>query len=291
MIKFTNFLLLTILWTLNLQAESFALVGDAGMVHKDSARVRDSIVKTGTKNVILLGDNNYDPKSSYEKIWDSWKHAGLNFKMVAIGNHSLSYAAELKYFGFEKEYYSLVDQKARFIVLNSDNDSSAKEQAAFLETELEKSKEKLVFLIFHHPPVSLTKRHPWQEKQAFHTPVRALINKYKTKISAILVGHDHVASLAEINEVPIVVSGATFDQGNPENTNTSDGLFNIKTHWTYRKDPHWAKLETNSANGSAKVDFIHAKSGVAVCSAQIFPRPISLKENCAKKSYKDVLKN
>ena len=75
----------------------FAVVGDAGLWNSNSQSLLASIVKFETKKMVMPGDNIYS--GTYEKAWTPWKNAGITFDVVAIGNHHLGYANEVKYFG------------------------------------------------------------------------------------------------------------------------------------------------------------------------------------------------
>ena len=57
------------------------------------------------------------------------------YDVVAIGNHNGGYKQEMQYFQMPAEQYSTVIDQARFIVLNSDNDSSGPAQAQWLDRE------------------------------------------------------------------------------------------------------------------------------------------------------------
>ena len=106
------------------------------------------------------------------------------------------------------EFYSRVlNDTARFIVLNSDNSANVKEQAAFLDKELQAAQ--MIFVVFHHPSLTVAHNgHIWTEKKAFQQAVRPIFAKYRAKITALIVGHDHLASLHHFDDLPVVLSAA-----------------------------------------------------------------------------------
>lgn len=188
----------------------FGVIGDAGRETKGSASVRESLEAAQIRTLVLPGDNLYlTQKDTYESVWNPWRDRGFLFDVVAIGNHHLSYDAERKYFGMPAEYYVKVyGDTVRFLVLNSDNVKTGVEQAEWLDAQLEATSEPFIFPVFHHPSYSVSSFHKPAERAAFHAAVRPVIAKHRAKITALLLGHDHLATLLHFDDLPAIVSGA-----------------------------------------------------------------------------------
>ncbi|MGE0633304.1 MAG: metallophosphoesterase [Pseudobdellovibrionaceae bacterium] len=269
------------------KAQTFAIIGDAGRWNKSSLAVRNSILAAKVSDLILPGDNHYDPPKSYDEIWGPWKRKKFNFRLVALGNHTLGYLEEMKYFEMPQEFFSVVKKDTRWIILNSDNEDRTSEQMKWLEGQLQISTETFVFIILHHPPYTISKFHSWKEKSKFQIPFRALLWKYRTRITALIVGHDHMASLVSLNEIPMIVSGAVQDQRPEKPMSYSEDDVQVQNLWTFKKDPHWARLDINSAKTpEVWLNFVNADRDSVACSARIFPRPILRRSNCKSTGLK-----
>ncbi|MEK6624954.1 MAG: metallophosphoesterase [Bdellovibrionota bacterium] len=283
-------LLLAFLLTSNAQALELALFGDGGKKTESTEQILQSIMKYQVKDVALLGDNLYDMSVSYGDVWDDWFFKGLRFPIVALGNHRLSYQHEREYFHMPDEYYAKVVEDVRFIVLNSDNAANVLAQRDFFLKEMTTAKgdpAAFTFLIFHHPPATLSARHQWIEKKFFHDTFRPLLLQYRDQIDAIFVGHDHVAAVYSFADIPLVVSGAAYEffPVTPVTNEVVPGV-GIKTFWIYKPKPHWARLETFSKSREVYVHFTaledHAgnNDSKVVCSVLLKARQITLKPNC-----------
>lgn len=244
-----------------------AIIGDAGKTTPSSAQVRNSIVKMGVSQLILPGDNLYS--GTYQSVWSPWTAARLSFDVVAIGNHHGGYKQEMAYFGMPGEYFAKVIDGARFLVLNSDNVSTATPQAKWLEAELNSAKEPLIFLVYHHPSYTISSFHKWEEKAAFHQAIRPLIWKYRSKINALLVGHDHLATVLHFNDLPVIVSGAIHEQRDDQGVNYVDHGIAIKTAWFFDRNPYWARLAYRSNTNEAQFDFVRATDNKVTCSFRV----------------------
>src|SRR3989338_7515494 len=82
----------------------FAIIGDAGARTEGSKLVRESIHNQKVNQLILPGDNLYH--LTYKEVWDPWISIGMQFAMVAIGNHTTGYEAEKKFFAMPEEFYT-----------------------------------------------------------------------------------------------------------------------------------------------------------------------------------------
>ncbi len=258
---------------------TYGFIADGGTWNGTASQVVTSLGKSNVHDLILAGDNLYDAAKSYEDVWAHWKTDGFRFPLVAIGNHNIGYAEEMKYFEMPSEYYAKSLGEARFIVLNSDNVQTAQAQSAFLKKELETAQEQYVFIIYHHSTFTITDFHQWKEKEAFQSAIRPLLKKYTKRITALLVGHDHIAALEDINGLPMVVSGAVFEERDGKNVDytDSDG-FHVKTRWAFRGSPHWARLDVSASE--VWLNFVRADNETVACSARLSPRPMLLKDNC-----------
>lgn len=263
----------------------FGVFGDAGVRTPDTDRVRRSLKKDEVTQLILAGDNLYDLDQSYDEVWGGWRNEGFTFPVVALGNHLRSYEEETRYFGLPGEFYSRRIPGARFIVLNSDNERNVPQQLDFLDRELEAAAgpgNGFVFLVFHHPTFSVSERHGWKEKEAFQLGVRAALRKHSSKITAVIVGHDHIASLLDVDGIPLIVSGATFEQLPSAPRAYVDSGFRVETKWLYRGGSHWMRLDVDPAKDQAWINFVRADTGDVSCSAKISARPMKLNDNCAR---------
>src|SRR4051812_22540029 len=88
---------------------SFAVIGDAGDWNDSAALVQSSIVAGNVSNLILPGDNLYNPLLSYSQVWGHWSQRGFRFSVVALGNHYKTYQSEMAYFKMPGEYYARSD--------------------------------------------------------------------------------------------------------------------------------------------------------------------------------------
>ena len=116
-------------------ANPYGVIGDAGVKNYYSQLTKSSLLKSGIKSLILPGDNLYITTNEYEDVWGSWLEDGFDF-LVAIGNHHRSYEEEIRYFKMPGEFYVKDEGRARFIILNSDNEDNVSEQMEFLEKNL-----------------------------------------------------------------------------------------------------------------------------------------------------------
>ncbi len=123
------FFVLLLFVTLNVFASPLAIMGDAGEAGADLNALKRSVMREGISSIIMPGDNLYS--GTYASVWNDWKKSGLNFDIVAIGNHNDGYENEIAYFNMPAEYYSVKKDGARFIVLNSDNEENVAEQFAW----------------------------------------------------------------------------------------------------------------------------------------------------------------
>jgi hypothetical protein len=152
----------------------FAIIADGGEWNSSARLTRDSVLRTPIRSLILPGDNLYN--SNYANVWGNWSQNGFTFDVPAIGNHNDGYEAEMAFFRMPGEYFSKVYPGiARFIVLNSDNNSTGSTQASFLDSELTAATEPFVFLVYHHPTYTLSHFHGWKDKKKFQQAIRPVL--------------------------------------------------------------------------------------------------------------------
>lgn len=255
-------------------------IADAGKKTTNAAMVLSSMSRNKVFNLVMAGDNLYS--STYDSVWQNWLSAGFNFQVTSIGNHNGGYAKEVAFFKMPGEYYSRnygID--ARFIVLNSDNQKTTPAQMKFLENELLTAKEQFIFLVYHHPSYTISHFHKWTEKRQFQLALRPLLWKYRSRITGILAGHDHLALIAQFNDLPVFISGAVQEVRSDSAVNQVQDGVNVKTLWFFQKKPHWTRLTFDSASNSARIDYIRAFDDKVVCTANVTTGHAAiLEQNC-----------
>ncbi len=252
--------------------QSFAIIGDAGKYNANTKAVQQSIARSGLRRLILPGDNLYS--GTYAQQWSPW--AGFEFSVVAIGNHTAGYQQELKYFAMPAEYYAKDVGGIRFLVLNSDNSRTVNEQAEWLEDQLANSNGfgGATFLVWHHPPYTVSSYHAWKEKATFQTRVRSLLKTYADRITGLLVGHDHIGAVYCLDSMPMIVSGAIWDTRTPNQKayrDSADGTM-VTPQWVYPEGTVvWARLDYEPATATGTIQFIRATDDQVLYRAAFGP--------------------
>ncbi|MBY0383705.1 metallophosphoesterase [bacterium] len=264
MIKYSAFAFMFFISITTFAQNEFAIIGDAGRQNSNSQSVMRSILEFGVTQLVMPGDNLYN--STYEKVWQPWINENFEFSVVAIGNHNSGYSKEVQFFKMPNEYYKKSLGFADFLVLNSDNTNNIKEQITWLEQELQTAGP-LVFLVYHHPTYTISKVHNWTEKKSFQQSLSPLLKKYRAKITALIVGHDHLASLIHFGDLPVILSGAVQEVRNDAPVDYVVDGTRIKTEWYFDETPHWARLRVSST--SATVDFIKASNHQIQCTVEL----------------------
>ena len=259
----------------------FGVIADAGNWNKNTVQVRDAMLRGNVLNLVMAGDNLYEG-NSYSAMWDPWLTQGFWFDVTAIGNHNLSYQDEIEYFDMPAEYYSKAYGNAvRFIVLNSDNEKNVNEQMKFLEAELIASQEPFIFLMYHHPTFSLSHLHSWKEKKEFQKAIRPLLKRYRSKITSLILGHDHLALVAHFDDLPVIMNGATQELRRDFPVNRKQSGVKVKTNWFFDRKPYWVKMVVDDVLGTAKFDYIRATDDALRCTVTIQTGlAAALGENC-----------
>lgn len=245
----------------------FAVLGDAGRWNSNAKIVQDSIVKFDSKRLVMPGDNLYT--GTYEQQWGPWKKAGFSFEAVAIGNHTAGYAKEVAFFKMPGEYFSAsyANGDVQFLVLNSDNTANVTTQMTWLEQQLQNSTAKQIFLVYHHPSLTIGE-HKWTEKKAFQIKMRALQKTYRSKITAVIVGHDHVAGLINFDSLPVIISGSSQSPDDLKPVNNVQEGITVKSEIYLVSQPFWVQQVTSGGDVS-EFYFIRAKDNKVLCKAVI----------------------
>lgn len=259
-------------------SQSLAVMGDSGQASPELDKLKRSVAKEQIQSVVMPGDNLY--AGTYEQVWNSWKSAGFNFDVTAIGNHNGGYPVEVKYFGMLGEYYSIVKNGARFIVLNSDNKKNVAEQFTFLSKEVLNAKEKLIFIVYHHPTFTVTTSHAWTEKKDFQLKMRDFLKQQGQKISALILGHDHITSFIEFGRVPVILAGSGREVRSAKAVSFPEDGFQIETKYLAPKVQHWVKMDISAAADEAVLNVIRVSDNAKVCTAQLRQNAMTLGTNC-----------
>jgi hypothetical protein len=175
----------------------FAAFGDFGTASHEQYELADQMKRAHDvfpfELVTLLGDNLYgserpqDFASKFETPYKPLLDAGVKF-YASLGNHDAREQRYYKLFNMGgKLYYSFKapKQNVRFFVLESSYLDT--EQVAWLEKELQGSKEDWKIAYFHHPPYSSGGRHGSDVQ--LRQVLEPLFVKYN--VSLVLNGHDH----------------------------------------------------------------------------------------------------
>jgi len=208
----------------------------------------------------------------------------LSFLAIALGNHYKSVTKELSYFKLKKSYYEKTVNQVRFIVLDSEQEDLIKQQAQWLKHKFKNTKQDEMFiLVYHHPPVTLTKRHHWWEKRNFHNEILPIIKENQHLVDLVLIGHDHIASLFTLNNIPYLISGAAMEVKTSKHLDYYDREREIAvlTRWKFNnKDPYWARLDINPNKDLIWINFVNSKTKKVDCSIKIKDKIIFKKNNC-----------
>lgn len=263
-----SFLTITLLsFTAYAEELKFAVLGDAGKWNSNAQLVLNSIQKYNTSRLIMPGDNLYS--GTYEQVWAPWKKAGFTFDVIAIGNHTLGYAKEVNFFEMPGEFFSksYLNGEIEFMVLNSDNEANVSQQMAWFVQALQKSTAKQVFVVYHHPSLTIGE-HKWTEKKNFQIKMREALKTYRSKITAVMVGHEHVAGLINFDNLPVIVSGSSQSPDSGASVNNVQEGIQVKSEIYLNKQPYWIQHVT-SGNDVSEFYFIRAKDNKVVCKAVI----------------------
>ncbi len=259
-------------------AEGMAIMGDAGRAGAELNKLKASIEKEKITSIIMPGDNLY--AGTYESVWDNWKQSGFKFDVTAIGNHNSGYAKEANYFGMPSEYYSVVKQGARFIILNSDNAANVTEQFTWLKKEFAAATEQLIFLVYHHPTFTISKSHTWGEKKSFQLQMRDFLKANHPRITALLLGHDHMSEFVNFGPVPVVIAGSGREVRNEGPVSYTENDFKIETRFLAPQTAHWGLLEILPGAQEAVIHFVRVSDQKRSCTARFRNSDMILEGEC-----------
>lgn len=257
---------------------AMAIMGDSGKAGTNLDRLKASIAKEKIKSIIMPGDNLYS--GTYESVWDNWKKSGFKFDVVAIGNHNSGYSKEVKYFKMPGEFFSVVKEGARFIVLNSDNSATVKAQFTWLKKEIAAAKESLVFLVYHHPTFTISTSHYWIEKRAFQLQMREFLKQNHARVTALILGHDHMSEFMDFGPVPVIVAGSGREVRNEGTVAFNEDGFKIETKYLAPRTQHWGLLEIVPGAKEAVVHFVRVADQKRACSARFRNGDMLLEGEC-----------
>ncbi len=260
--------------TINLYASAplqFSIIGDAGRWNGNTQMLLNSMNKLGVKKIIMPGDNLYE--GTYEQQWGAWKKSGFTFDVIAIGNHNESYQAEIKFFQMPGEYFAkdYAGGDVLYLVLNSDNTRNVDAQMSWLKSQLQNSKAQQIYLVYHHPTFTVAS-HKWTEKKDFQVKIRPILKEYRSKITALILGHDHITSLMHFDSLPVIISGCTQSPRNETPVNNVQQGVAVKTAVHLDGQPYWVMQDATSnvlAADTSEFLFIRGKDSKTVCRAVI----------------------
>jgi hypothetical protein len=175
----------------------FAVFGDFGTGSRQQYQMADMMARVHDvfpfELVALCGDNLYgserpqDYKKKFEIPYKALLDAGVKF-YASLGNHDAPEQRYYKQFNMDgKSYYSFKAPKenVRFFALDSTYLDT--EQTAWVEKELQNSRDDWKIAYFHHPPYSSGDRHGSDRK--LRDVLEPLFVKYN--VSVVFTGHDH----------------------------------------------------------------------------------------------------
>jgi len=174
----------------------FAVLGDFGDGSSGQMAMAAEMIRTHGRFpyefVITVGDNIYgserpqDMDGKFRIPYKALLDKDVKF-YASLGNHDSPEQAFYELFNMGgKVYYSFTKSNVKFLALQSDYLNP--EQIAWLQKELEGSREDWKIPYFHHPPYSSGGRH------GSHIPQREALEPLfvKYNVSVVFNGHDHI---------------------------------------------------------------------------------------------------
>src|SRR5688572_29204694 len=176
----------------------FAVIGDFGNGGREQVQTGEEMARVRERFpfelVITVGDNIYgserpqDFARKFEIPYKPLLDGGVKF-YASLGNHDSREQAHYKLFNMEgKQYYSFKASKQNVKFFALETTYMEPEQVAWLQKELEGSREEWKIPYFHHPPYSSAGRH------GSHDTLRQVLEPLfvKHNVSVVFTGHDHV---------------------------------------------------------------------------------------------------
>ncbi|WP_409478140.1 metallophosphoesterase family protein [Pseudobdellovibrio sp. HCB154] len=250
----------------------FGIIGDAGRWNSNAQMLLASMAEFNVKKLIMPGDNLYE--GTYEQQWGEWKNAGFSFDVIALGNHNETYQAEIKFFQMPGEYFSKTYAfgEIQYLVLNSDNTSNVTKQMTWLKAQLKASTAKQIYLVYHHPTYKVGRYIPTEQKKNFQLKIRPLLKTYRHKITALIVGHEHITSLMHFDTLPVVISGCTQSPRDEVPLNNIQSGVRVRTAIHLDSEPFWVMQVTPqdiTATDASEFLFIRGRDSKVMCRATI----------------------
>jgi hypothetical protein len=173
----------------------FAVIGDTGSGNPPKYEVGERLAESRQKFpfdfVIMLGDNLYglerpvDYERKFERPYAALLEQGVTFH-AALGNHDNPNQRFYEKFNMGgKRYYSFTKGNVKFFAL--DSNYMDEEQLAWLQKELEDTKEDWKIAFFHHPIYSSGWFHG--SDVALRQRLEPLFVKYGVRV--VFSGHEH----------------------------------------------------------------------------------------------------
>lgn len=258
--------------SLNAAELQFAIMGDAGRWNSNAQTLLASMAEFNVKKLIMPGDNLYT--GTYEQQWGEWKNAGFTFDVIALGNHHETYKAEIKFFQMPGEYFSKTFSfgEIQYLVLNSDNTANVTKQMTWLKAQLQASTAKQVYLVYHHPTYKVGRYVPTEQKKNFQLKIRPILKAYRHKITALMVGHEHITSLMHFDTIPVIISGCTQSPRNEVPINNTQSGVRVRTAIHLDSEPFWVMQTTPqdiTATDTSEFFFIRGRDSKIMCRATI----------------------
>jgi hypothetical protein len=175
----------------------FAVLGDFGTGGKGQIQMAAEMARVRQRFpfefVITVGDNIYGserPQDFAKKFDIPYKpllDAGVKF-YASLGNHDAREQAHFKLFNMDgKQYYSMKPSKESVKFFALESTYLEPEQVAWLQKELDNSREDWKIPYFHHPPYSSGDRHGSDAN--IRKVLEPMFVKYN--VSVVFTGHDH----------------------------------------------------------------------------------------------------
>ena len=135
--------------------------------------------------------------------------------------------------------------------------------------------------MLHHPLVTISARHSWNEREELLRGAKKIINAHEDKVSGVISGHDHLATLVTFNNIPLIVSGAVFESRpfRAVNYRNSEGIL-VNTEWINKEGFYWVRLDVNKNSTGYWLNFVRADIEEVSCSIYIEKGKVFKQRNC-----------
>jgi 3',5'-cyclic AMP phosphodiesterase CpdA len=200
---------------------SFIVVSDSenenGIISPVIQKIIFDANESGARFLIHLGDfTSYGKEIEYQEFKN---YLDQNLKIpyfIVPGNHDILQDKETKetfqkYFG--KLYYSFDLENAHFIVLDNSNNREgfSKDQITWLKEDLEKNRNKQIFIFMHRPinvpfveKIDISDGATKKAKESYNDFTNLIKNYH---ISEIFTGHVHIYFTYKLEGIPVTITG------------------------------------------------------------------------------------